>query len=270
LANVKHVIFNIICSSLWQPFFSKYLWKNKRDGPTLEEIYSHLTASGQDVQQNWKVSTLKTLDQLDDAVDVGEQVDNLITQNIIAYLQPLLEDSRVDQLKDDLQGVFADAIELGKMAERDQSPVYINITPSMSDRDGWKEYLSEDYEASDASDVSATSPTMDPSPEPLFVSPKIFRWAATSTAAAAATTTATGSRPKVEVIQPGFALFSDTGIFQDGASEWQRIRSAGREMAKSINGRGRRQSMSVSMTSSGMVLRSPTQRWSQEGARDFD
>lgn len=216
------------------------------------------------------------LDQLDNAVDVEGQVDNLIAQNIVACLQPLLEDSQVDRLKDDLKGVFADAIELGKIAERDQSPVCIDIIPSMSDRDGWKEYLSEDYEASDASDVSATSPTMDPSPEPLFVSPKIFRWAATSataTAAAAAATTATASRSKVEVIQQGSALFSDTGIFQDGASEWQRIWSAGREMAKSINGKGRRQSMNVSMTSSGMVLRSPTQpskRWSQGGARDFD
>lgn len=50
-------------------------------------------------------------------------------------------------------------------------------------------------------------------PEPLFVNPKIFRWAAravamaiattSATATAAATTTATASRPEVEVIQPG-------------------------------------------------------------------
>jgi hypothetical protein len=35
--------------------------------------------------------------QLDDAADVGEQVDDLITQNVIACLQPLPDDSQADQ-----------------------------------------------------------------------------------------------------------------------------------------------------------------------------
>jgi hypothetical protein len=206
------------------------------------------------------------LDQLDDAVDVGEQVDDLITEKVIACLQPLLDDSQADQFKDDLKVVFTDAIELGKIAERDQSPVYIDRIPSVSDRDGWKEYLSEEYETSDASDLSATSPTMDSPPEPLFVSPKIFRWAAravataiattsaTATATAAATTTATASRPEVEVIQPGLALFPGTGIFQEGASDWQRISSAAREVARNTNSGARRQSITMSITSPGIML----------------
>jgi hypothetical protein len=64
------------------------------------------------------------LDQPDDAVDVGEHVDDLIAQKVIACLQPLLDDSQADQFQDDLMVVFTDAIELGKIAERDQSPVY--------------------------------------------------------------------------------------------------------------------------------------------------
>jgi hypothetical protein len=32
----------------------------------------------------------------------------------------------------------------------------------------------------------------------------------------------TASRPEVEVIQPGLALFPGTGIFQKGASDWQK------------------------------------------------
>jgi hypothetical protein len=57
---------------------------------------------------------------------------------------------------------------------------------------------------------------------------------ATATAAAAATTTTTASRPEIEVIQPGLALFLGTGIFQEGASDWQRISSAAREVARNI------------------------------------
>jgi hypothetical protein len=278
LANAQHVIFNVICCSLWQPFFSKYLWKHKRDRLALLEIYSHLAACGEDFQQNWKVSTLKILDQLDDAVDVGELVDNLIQENVIACVQPLLDDNRADQFKDELKVVFTEAIELGKKVERYQSPVYIDMTPSVSDREGWKEYLSEDYEMGDASDLSATSPTMDSAPEPLCVSPKIFRLAARvaptaiATTSTTATATATASRPEAEVIQPGLALFPSTGIFQEGASDWQRISSAGREVARNINGKARRQSMSTSVTSSGIMPRSPppSKRWSREGTREYD
>jgi hypothetical protein len=281
LANAQHVIFDVICGSLWQPFFSKHQWKCKQDRSTLTEIYSHLVACGEDVQQNWKVSTLKSLDQLDDAVDVREQIDDLIAEKVITCLQPLLDDSQTDQFKDELSVIFIDAIELGKMAERDQSLVYIDKIPSASDRDGWKEYLSDEYETSDASDLSATSPTIDLPLEPLFVSPKIYRWAATAiattsataTATTAATTTTTASRPEVEIIQQGLALFPSTGIFQDGASDWQRISNAGREVARNINGKARRQSMSASMTSSVIMPNSPTQpskRWSRGGARDYD
>jgi hypothetical protein len=54
-------------------------------------------------------------------------------------------------------------------------------------------------------------------------------------------------------------LFFGIGIFQEGASDWQRVSSAGREVARNINGRARRQSTSISMTGSGIMPRSPTQ-----------
>lgn len=285
LASVQHVIFNIICGRLWHPFFSKHLWKHKGDRSALQEIYSRLEACGNNVQQNWKVSTLKSLDQLDDGLDTGEQVDELIAEWVVAHLQPLLDDSRAGQFKDELKVVFTDAIELGKTVERDQSPVHIETAPSLNDPDGWKEYLSDEYEMSDATDLSATSPTMDSPPEPLFVSPKIFRWktraaatalaktSAPAAATGATTPTTTAGRPEIELIQQGLALFPSTGIFQEGALEWQRISTAGREAAKNINGKARRPSMSTSMTGSGTMPRSPTQpskRWSREGTRDFD
>lgn len=281
LANAQHVIFNVICGSFWQPFFSKYLLKHKWDRLAFAEIHSRLKAWGEDVQQNWKVSTLRMLDQLDDGVDVGEQVDAIISERVVAYLHPLLDDSRADQFTDDLKVIFTDAIELGKMAERDQSPVYIDTTPSMNDPDGWKEYLAEDYEMSDSSELSANSPIMDSPFEPLFVAPKIFRRAARAAARAASrglattstTTTAIPSRPEIEVIQPGLALFPRTGIFLEGSSGWQKISSAGREAAKNINGKARRQSMNMSITSSATTLRSPTQpskKWSPEGAQDYN
>src|SRR5256885_701718 len=81
-------------------------------------------------------------------------------------------------------------------------------------------------------------------------SPFTFRWAAraaatalattsaTATAAAAATTTATASRPG-DRGDPARDL--RTGILQEGASDWQRISSAAREVARNTNGRAGRQ-----------------------------
>jgi hypothetical protein len=271
LANAQHVIFNVICGSLWQPFSSKHLLKSKWDRSAFVEIHARLAAHGEDVQQNWKASTLKILGELDDGVDVGEQVDAMISNKVVGCLQPLLDDSKAGQFTDELKAVFMDAIELGKMAERDPLPVYIDTTPSGGDPEGWKEYWEGDDEIGDRTDLTANSPTMD-SPEPLFVTPKIFRRGAGAAAPPGSATSATAATVTT-VIHPGVALFPRTGIFQEGSSEWERISSAGREAAKNANGKARRYSTSTSMTNSGIPPRSPQQpsrKWSREGARGFD
>jgi hypothetical protein len=232
---------------------------------------------------------LKVLDKLDEEVNVREKIDDLIAENITGFLSPLLDDSQEDQFRSELAAVFNNAIRLGKMAERDPLPVYIDRAPSMSDKSGWLECMSEEDEATDSEDDLAqtqTSSTMGSSfrQDPLFVHPKISRQEA-PTRAAATSTTATeaapggGSRPlqavETTLIQPGLALSPVTGIFQRGASEWHRISNAPREAARNINDRvaGRRSSMSV--TNSGILPgpRSPTQPsrgWPRSRTQDFE
>ena len=41
-------------------------------------------------------------------------------------MQPLVNDSQLDQFKDDLKAVYGEAMELGRKVERDRSPVYID------------------------------------------------------------------------------------------------------------------------------------------------
>jgi hypothetical protein len=277
LATVRHLIFNVICESLWNPFFSTYLWQHNRERSTLIEIYSRLAAYGENVQQNWKVSTLKVLDKLDEEVNVREMIDDLITENITGFLSPLLNDSQEDQFRSELAAVFNNAIRLGKMAERDPLPVYIDRAPSMSDKTGWLECLSEEDEATDGEDdltQTQTSSTMGSSfrQDPLFVRPKISRREAPTRAAAATPTTATEA---AVVIQPGLALFPITGIFQRGASEWHRISNAPREAARNINERvaGRRSSMSVTNSAILPGPRSPTQPsrgWLRSRTQEFE
>jgi hypothetical protein len=277
LATVQHLIFNVICESLWNPFFSTYLWQHNRERSALIEIYSKLAAYGENVQQNWKVSTLKVLDKLDEEVNVRKMIDDLIAENITGFLSPLLNDSQEDQFRSELAAVFNNAIRLGKIAERDPLPVYIDRSPSMSDKTGWLECWSEEDEATDGEDdltQTQTSSTMGSSfrQDPLFVHPKISRRKAPTRAAAATPTTATEA---AVVIQPGLALFPITGIFQRGASEWHRISNAPREAARNINDRvaGRRSSMSVANSGILPGPRSPTQPsrgWPRSRTQEFE
>ena len=149
--------------------------ETKRDTSTLADIYSRLAVGGEDFQRNWEVSTLKILDPLDEDVNVEESMENLIDQTVIATLRPSLGESQIDTFRDHLRAVFAEAMNLGRKAERDRSPVYVATAPSMEDRRRWKEFLSEYFDMGDAIDLSTTSPTSHFLLDPLFVSPKIFR-----------------------------------------------------------------------------------------------
>ena len=253
------------------------------------DIYSKLAAYGENVQRNWKVSTLKGLDKLDEEVNARDMINDLIAKNITGFLSPLLEDSQDDQFRSELAAVFNNAIRLGKMAERDPLPVSIDRAPSMSDKTGWFEYLNEEDETTDGEDdptQTQTSSIMGSSfrHDALFVHPKISRRKAPTGTPAATPTTATetavgGSQPlqaaETALVQPGLALFPITGIFQRGASEWYQISNAPREAARNINDRvaGRRSSMSV--TNSGILPapRSPTQPsrgWLRSRTQDFE
>ncbi|KAK5455259.1 hypothetical protein LTS15_005979 [Exophiala xenobiotica] len=275
LANVQHIIFRAIFGSVWKPFFSAYLRKQKRDTSTLPEIHQCLSTHGHEVQRHWKISTLKALDQLDAAEDVGDCTEEVIDQKIVAPLQPLLDNNKVDRFVTDLKRIFRAATDLGKMARNDQLPVYLDTSPFVSDRDGWKEYWAEPDEITDTINQSPTSPTTHVRLEPLFVSPKIYRYRGMTAQTATATTNIAAGvgEAEVEIIRPGSALFPDTGIFQLGALDWQKIRDAGKEAARNINGPARRQSRSVSMTGSGTVPISPiapSKKWPREGIPDRD
>jgi hypothetical protein len=153
------------------------------------------------------------------------------------------------------------------MARNDQSPVYVDNIPS-SDHEGWKEYWNESDEGTDMIDPVVGSPTMKTHSQPLLVSPRFYR-RATRTAGAAV------GIVELEVIQPGFALFPDTGIFKLGAFEYSRIKGAGSEVARGDSGTlaGRKQSLTTSITGMG-IMQSPTmgpsKMWSREGVPAYD
>ena len=253
--------------------FSPYLWVHKKDKMSvLQEIYSGLAAEGEDVQHNWKVSTLKILDQRDEEVDVGMLMDELIDQ-VVSATEPLLDRDQLDPFRDDLKVVFADGMELARTAQQDRFPVCVETTPSVNDRTGWKEYSNEEF---DVVDELPRSPTSDVHGESLFVSPKIVRRGLRVVPAAKSPTlvTATAGTAELEVLQAGVALFPDTGIFQQGEMEWQTIRGAGKEAAKNIYGKARRSSTTTNGTTGSRILSDspvePSKRWSRQGTQEFN
>jgi hypothetical protein len=216
LAGVQHIIFDVICNQIWQPFFSEYLWKHNGTRSILEDLHVRLAADGHQVQRNWKVSTLKMLDQLDATAD-SLQLMEVLTEEVIETLRPLLDERLVTQFRTELRQLFTIAVQLGKTAERDRVPIQISREPSLSDTKGWREYSQGRYEASDS---DLPSPPME-SQVPLYVTPKIYR-------------PATETTPEL-LIRAGSALFPHTGIFQENLAEWQQMKNAVREATKSIS-----------------------------------
>ncbi|ETI21038.1 hypothetical protein G647_07381 [Cladophialophora carrionii CBS 160.54] len=274
LAISQHVIFKAIHESVWQPLFSQHLWKCTKDShATLKEIYSGLATEGPDFQHDWKVSTLKMLGRLDEKADVDHLITETVEGKVVNPLKSLLDRAHIESFRNDVKALLTDAIALGREAERDQSPVYVDTSPSLlKDSNGWKEYLSssEEYDTSDGADPSVASPGSDLDPKALFVSPKIFR----EMMEIGSEAKATGSF-KLELIQMGVALFPDTGIFHQGEMEWNRVRSTIKEAARSSGGWMRRSSTSTTATGLGISpispsTISPSKNWPQQGPQGFD
>jgi hypothetical protein len=236
LASVQHIIFDVICNQIWQPFFSEYLWKHNGARSILESLYVRLAADGDQVQRNWKVSTLKMLDQLDATSD-SLQLMEVLTEEVIEPVRPLLDEHQVEQFRTELRQLFTKAVELGKAVERDRLPIQISREPSSSDTKGWQEYSQGLYEANDS---GLPSPPME-SQVPLYVTPRAYR-------------PATETTPEL-LIRAGSALFPHTGIFQESMIEWQQMKNAVREATQRI-------SKSRKMSTSSTVM-SPT--WQGRG-----
>lgn len=249
LANVHNHILNVLCELVMNPFFSLHQWPKHGNNSNLNEIYSSMAQYGEDAQRRWKVSTSKTLRQLDATMDVSGTVDRIIDQEIVTPLYVLLKADQTDKFKSDLKGVFDSAVELSRKAETDRSPVYLDRSPSVSDRGGWEEYSLEKFETDDADDLVPNTSIVHIRQEPLCVRPKIFRHTGeTDTSSTSTSLTITTGGAEVETILSGVALFPDTGIFQEGAFLWQKIWYAGMEVARGVGGKGKPQSRSTSIS----------------------
>jgi hypothetical protein len=216
VASIQHIIFEVICSQIWQPFFSEYLWNHNGTRSILERLHGRLAADGDQVQRNWKVSTLKMLGQLDTTSDTLHLME-FLTDEVIGIVRPLLDEPEPIQFRTELQQLFTKAIQLGKMAERDRLPVRFSREPSSSDTKGWLDYSQGRYEAND---FDLPSSPMEPQ-VPMYVTPKIYR-------------PATDTTPEL-LVHAGSALFPHTGIFQENLAEWQQIKNAVREASKCVS-----------------------------------
>jgi hypothetical protein len=238
VACVKHIIFDAICDRLWQPFYSEYLLdKLKATGGTvMTEIYTGLEIEGDQVQRHWKCSTLKVLDRLDDSSD-PPFVLNLVVGEVIDTLRPLLDDRQIAQCQEELRQLFIKAVEFGKTAERDRTPIQTSRDPSLEDPVGWIEC----FEGKIEDDVTAVSPMVlvEP-PAALYVTPKIYR--------------PKTAEQEEQVLCAGSVLFPNTGILQEGWAEWESFKKESRELASKY-GRERKMSMDSTLMS---VMSSPT------------
>ncbi|OQU96117.1 hypothetical protein CLAIMM_02248 isoform 1 [Cladophialophora immunda] len=266
LAFVQNIIFNAIRDTVWPPFFSRHLWKNKKDRSLIHEIYLRLSADGEEIQNDWRVSTVKVLDRLDNGVDVGDKIGVAIDLNVIQILEPLLGEKNKVDFRSELKKIFTTAMELGQESWRDRSPVSFDFSPSVDGGKGWKEF-SEGLDLEDAPNPSL-GVCRESAFEPLCVSPRLYRKRDTATV-----TPDQGE----ELVHPGVALFPKTGIFQQGLLEWQVLRQAEREYRKAYNGNGKARRASIASTTNGfspapppLDQMRPSKTWASHTSTEYD
>ncbi|KIX97760.1 uncharacterized protein Z520_06538 [Fonsecaea multimorphosa CBS 102226] len=267
LAHVQNIIFNVIGETVWPLFFSRYLLKNRKDRSLINDIYSQLATDGEEIQNDWKISTLKVLDRLDNGVDVGEKIRDAIDVRVVQVLEPLLGEKNKADFGTELKKVFTVAMELSQEWRRDRSPVYFDMSPSADSGKGWKEF-SVGFDVEDAPNPSLIA-CREGAFDPLCVSPRLYRKRETETATG-------GSDPvEDELVHPGVALFPSTGIFQKGWIEWQGLRDAEREMRKAYTGKARRASIASTNTGMGVSppgsqLVRPSKTWQSPTKTEYD
>ncbi|KIW20046.1 hypothetical protein PV08_00621 [Exophiala spinifera] len=251
LAAIQNIINTVIQTYLWRPFFSACLSSPGKDQDLLPTMYDHLRDRGDPERRNWKISTMRVLDRLDDEVQTKKTVGSLIYHNIIDPLEPLLADDQVEDLRRDLFEVFVEAIDLWKTSERDEFPIQVSMAPD--DRQHWNEDL-KDYEKRDIPDSLADSAIEPYLRQELAVRPLVTR--------------PNPGKTEHDMICSGAALFSETGIFHDGAVEWKFINGGSKARASTFSSSTpvspaipthKRQG---SVSSNVPLVRSPIRAWS--------
>lgn len=239
LAAVQNVIYKVINNFLWKPWFCGYLRKEiNKDQEVVQKMFECLQDRGENERHNWKVSTLRILERLDDKVDMAEVVEVPVGQ-VVKLLKPLLDDDQRQSLETELIDTLIEAVELGKKSRSEKVPVLISMNPKENDSKAWKEYLSHEYESYRLADSSSGSP-VEPVHQQLLVSPLVFREVTGQTGSMARQKMSNDKRDgrtEIEVVYPGMAIFSEIGILQDGAAESKLINNAGAEVSKHGNAR---------------------------------
>ncbi|OAP54923.1 hypothetical protein AYL99_10623 [Fonsecaea erecta] len=263
LGIVQNIIFNAIRETVWPPFFSRSLWKNKKDRSLIYDIYLRLASDGEEIQNDWKVSTLKVLDRMDNGVDVGDKIGLAIELHVVQILEPLLGERKTD-FGNELKNIFARAMELSQEARRDRSPVCFDINPSADSGKGWKEF-SEGFDIEEAPNPPPVVFREKPF-EPVCVVPRLYR---------KRDPTASPDAAENELVYPGVALFPSTGIFKQGMMEWEGLVQAEREIRKAYNGKARRASAVSFPTGMGMGMSAltslrPSTTWAGPPIAEFN
>ncbi|KAJ9618819.1 hypothetical protein H2204_012895 [Knufia peltigerae] len=256
LAAVQNVIYEAINNTLWKPWFCGYLRQNNEDQELVPKMFECLKDRGENERQNWKISTLRILERLDDTVDMVEIV-TIPVKEIVRRLKPLLNENQSESLRTDLIDTFIKAIELGKKSQREKDPILISMEPTEADSEGWQEYL-KDYERSSFVDSSFGSP-VEPFHQRLLVSPLVYREANKPIGSMTRQKMSNDKRDSrtgdVQVICAGMALFSDTGILRDGAAQSKEINNAAREKVSTFGTGGNRNGGSSAASSPTMRRR---------------
>jgi hypothetical protein len=227
-------VVGLICEEIWQPLFARALWNRREIGSFLAGISSTLLDEGNGRESIWRNTTLNAVNYSHQPGVLEDFLEHL-TRKVAPKLRPLLTESKVALVEEDLKKVLADAIEFWDEAQKDGTRISVRTIPSKS---SWGEALQFVIPEENAGE---------PFPQPLrsrgfgalMVFPEIIRYPSKSLTISNEANNTMADEKAVKTLCQGLALFEDTNLFDLGEDEQDEIAEATKQVPFQVTSKKR-------------------------------
>lgn len=217
-AKVFHLLTTLICEKIWQPLFISALWESPEIRSFLAKSSATLSKTDHRRESLWRCTALNSIEYQSGEVP-GAFLEHLIRE-VVPKFQPLVADSKVTAVEEDLKKILKDAVEFWETTQRDGSRISVLTIPNTS----WEEALpfimpEEDFQK------TSPLPSRSRSFDPLLVFPEVIRQPQQKNLASSSKDKVHGNE-KPRTLSRGLALFRDTNIFDVGVEELEELAEA--------------------------------------------
>jgi phosphatidylserine decarboxylase len=241
-AKVFHLIAALICDKIWQPLFISALWDSPEIRSFLVRISATLLKTDHQRESVWRYTALNTVKQTHQPETVPKAFLEHLIREVAPKFRPLLPDSKVIAVEEDLRRILIDAIEFWETTQRDGSRISVSTIPT-DIKTSWEEALPFVMPDEDLQKTSP-SPSRSRGFDPLLVFPEVIRQSRRKYSAASSKDNIHEDETP-RTLSRGLALFANTNIFDFGVEEQEALAEATKQAHFRVSSHRKRSSLTT-------------------------